>query len=235
MCLLMTTSAGLIAIPTLWSALGMQPVGGAWPFARPPRVGNHIKSNGFMGGVPGLVSSNTTGTAKLVKVSSDGSDDWQDIEIGVKSSMQQEGKSTTVQFQWNVRVPGDGSTGPVKKTCKAKVRHHLTAVPKIGLEHGALRKTKRITRRDDYPGDQVRAAPRSILAAGPSNGQAAGAARRVQGGMGRRQSGFERRRQVFVQDGLSRSPGADYLLLVSFRYENAASKAISPRPLLAPS
>ncbi len=212
----------------------LQPVGGAWQLRKATEVGNHIKSNGFMGGVPGLVSSNTTGTAKLVKVSSDGSDDWQDIEIGVKSSMQQEGKSTTVQFQWNVRVPGDGSTGPVKKTCKAKFDTISPLSPKLASNMGSSAKLKEslaatITQEIKYglppgpssPPAPVTAKPRVLLDEFKVAWVDGKAVLNVAG-------------KYSFKDGFQPKPGADYLLLVSFRYENAASKAYIAQAIAGP-
>ena len=185
----------------------LQSVGGTWALRKSSEIGNRIGAHPLLASLnlPNLVATKTSGTAKLVKAYSEAGKNWQDLEFGLNSSLEQTGKGTvSTQIKWNVRVPGNGSTGAVKKT--GTVRYDIVAnmdAPPKSQPSTKLKLTFNVK-----ISEEIRyGLPPSGVHQSPGVRQTQGRSRRLQGVVGGWQIGLEGWRQIHVRGWLATQGG----------------------------
>ena len=112
----------------------LQPVGGTWQFRSLEAIATRLKLHLSVTqrGLANLSVVKLRGIGKLLNVSTSADKSLFDIDIAVDTNMEQAGKGTLgTQLAWNLRLPGDGSTGPVKKACKLKFNTEIL-LPGLG-------------------------------------------------------------------------------------------------------
>ena len=166
------------------------------------------------------------GIGKLLKVSPSDDKNWFEVDLAVDATMEQTDKgNVNTQLGWNLRVPGDGSTGPVKKVAKMKFNIELLLPPQPGLDPGAkFKSTINVAATYDikYGLPPDLSSPKAPVATGKPwvilhDFKV--------GWLDANKTALKVAVKYSFKDGLQPKPGADYLLYASFRYENAASKA----------
>ena len=122
-----------------------QLVGGTWSFRSLEIIGNRLKTHETLRllGFNNIFMVKANGNGKFVKVTSNEDKNWLEVDIAVDAKMEQkEGAdkfqegSVSTQLTWNLRLPGDGSTGPARKVGKFKLNAETSVPPQPGLEGG---------------------------------------------------------------------------------------------------